>query len=467
LRRACSIVGSLILAASTTGCGGIAARREAREARREPTLEETATEAFVYAFPMVQNYATLYRSSVAKGTPHYQAPINVLANLARVFSPDDTTVAAPNTDTSYSLLWMDLRAEPLVLSVPTIERERYYSIQLVDVYTSNFAYIGSRATGNDAGNYLIAGPDWSGETPPEISGVIRSDTSLALAIYRTQLFDATDLENVKAIESRYGVRTLSEFAGTETPPQAPELDFPAYDPDLAAGVGYVRYLNFMLRFCPTLDDEVELLERFAALGIGPGAEFAPDELEATVRAALEAGIVAGNEQIDRALKQTRSSAYLFGTRETLGPRYRIKRAVAARLGLYGNTKSEALYPSYRTDASGRPLDGSHRYELRFEAGGLPPVEAFWSLTMYDGESEHLVRNPLDRYLIGSAMADELVRDASGAITLYVQSDSPGPDREANWLPAPEGSFYLLMRLYWPQPAALQGLWSEPPLKRLD
>ena len=457
---------ALLFAANTIACGGIAARREAREAQREPTLEEIASQAFIYAFPIVENYKTLYTFSVARESAPYKAPINQLHNVATVFTPDDVAVETPNPDTAHSLLWMDLRSEPLVLHVPAIDPKRYYSIQLIDAYTYNFAYIGSRATGSEAGSYLIAGPSWSGEPPEGIAGVIRSDTSLAFAIYRTQLFDADDLENVKAIQAGYEVASLSEFAGTEAPARAPELDFPVYDPALAAGVDYVRYLNFMLRFCPALDDEAEMFERFALLGIGHGADFDADSLEPEPRQALETGIVAGNQQIGRELRQTRSSSHLFGTRATLGPHYLIKRAVAARIGIYGDTKVEALQPVYRTDASGRPLDGSHRYELRFSSG-LPPVTAFWSIALYDGGSQRLVRNPLDRYLINSTMADGLKRGPDGAITLYLQHDSPGLDREANWLPAPGGSFYVVLRLYWPEAAVLQNLWAEPPLKRVD
>ena len=411
-----------------------------------------AKDAYIYGFPIVENYKAMYAEAIAKGGGRYKSPFNTLKSEAKVVTPADTTVETPTADTLYSYLWMDLRTEPLVLGVPKIEKGRYYSIQLVDLYTFDFDYIGSRTTGDAMGHYMVAGPKWKGEKPKGADKVIRCETEFALAIYRTQLFSPNDLDNVKKIQSEYTVQTLSGFLGKPAPKAAPGIEFPPPDSKPVEDLAFFKHLNFLMQFCPTDPSEAELMARFARIGVGPGTTFDASKLDSKVEAALKSGIADGVAAIAAAVP-TANRADLFGTRAYLKGNY-LKRAVGAKVNLYGNSKEESLYSLYLSDAKGKPLDaGKEDYVLKFAATELPPVEAFWSLTMYDGKSQGLVANPIHRYLISSAMLESMKRDSDGGVTLVIQHASPGKGEEANWLPAPEGPFYLVMRLYWPKPAA--------------
>ncbi len=428
-----------------------------------------AKEAYVYAYPMVDNYRIVYAYCVDAQSPEFKAPWNQIGNTARVFTPEDKVVQTPNSDTPYSMAGLDLRAEPIVLTVPALEKDRYFSVQLIDLYTHNFAYIGSRATGNDGGSYLIAGPGWQGETPVGIKQVIRAETELLLAVYRTQLFNPADLDNVKKIQAGYRVQPLSAFLGQPAPAAAPAIDFiaPLTPEEQKSSLEVFNILNFVLQFCPTVESEKELMARFAKIGVGAGKPFDAAKLDAETKAAIAAGMADAWQTYAELKKELDagkvSSGDLFGTREHLKNNY-LNRMAGAILGIYGNTKAEAMYPIYSTDASGQPLNGANRYALRFAPGQLPPVNAFWSLTMYQMPASLLVANPLNRYLINSPMLPQLQQDADGGLTLYFQNASPGPEKESNWLPAPAGPFMVALRLYWPKDEALSGSWKQPPLE---
>lgn len=423
-----------------------------------------AAEAYIYGFPIVENYKTMYAYAVDSESDQYKAPFNTIKNRTRLFTPADTAVVTPNADTPYSLLWMDLRTEPLVLTVPEIDKERYYSIQLIDLYTFNFDYIGSRATGNESGRYLIAGPNWQGEKPDNIDKVIRSETDFAMAIYRTQLFGQDDLENVQQIQSEFSVQGLAEFLGDSAPDPATRLDFPVVNPQSTDEFVFFDQLNFALQFCAPHPSEAELMQRLAKIGVGKDFSFDASALSTELQQAINQGIALGKTAIAEMVPKA-NSAEIFGTRAYLAGDH-LKRAAAAKVGLNGNSKEEALYPLYLTDAAGKPLDGSQqKYVINFAADQLPPARAFWSLTMYDVGTQALVANPIDRYLINSSMLDELKRNADGGLTLLIQheppSDESGGDKSSNWLPAPSGPFYMVMRLYWPEPRVLDGTWTPP------
>ena len=430
-----------------------------------------AKEAYIYGFPMVDSYRIQYAYFVDTGNPEYKAPWNQLRNFSRVFTPEDKAVQTPNSDTPYSFLGMDLRAEPIVLTVPPIEKSRYFSIQLIDLYTFNFDYIGSRTTGNNGGNYLIAGPGWKGETPVGVTKVFHSETELVLAPYRTQLFNMADIDNVKKVQAGYQVRTLSAFLGQPAPKAAPRIDFisPLTPEEQRTSLSFFDILNFVLQFCPTNPSEEELMARFEKIGIRAGAPFNADKLSPELKAAIAAGMAdAWNsfDQVKAAMDRGEvTSGDTFGTRDHLKNNY-LYRMLAAVVGIYGNSKQEAMYPMYTTDAEGKALTGANRYSMRFASGQLPPVNAFWSLTMYELPSSLLSANALNRYLLNSSMLPQFQRDSDGGITLYIQHESPGKKKEANWLPAPKGPFFMAMRLYWPKAEALEGKWTAPPLKRM-
>lgn len=429
-----------------------------------------AREAYVYGFPMVDNYRIQHAYFVDATNPEYKGPWNTIVNVPRVYTPADTAIQTPNSDTPYSFVGLDLRAEPYVITVPPIEKDRYFSVQLIDWYTFNFDYIGSRTTGNDGGSFLVAGPGWQGETPAGIDKVFHAETEFVFPLVRTQLFDPADIENVKTIQAGYRVEPLSAFADRPAPPAAPAIDFlPPLTPDEEkTSLAFFEQLNFILQFTPTVPSETELMARFAEIGVGAGKPFDPDALTPETRTAMEQGIA--DAWADFATLKKRidtgevTSGQLFGTRGYLKNDY-LYRMAGAVLGIYGNSREEAIYPAYAVDATGEPLSGASRYTVHFAADALPPVNAFWSLTMYGLPQSLLVANPIDRYLLNAPMLGQFVKDADGGLTFYIQHDSPGADKEANWLPAPEGPFFVAMRLYWPKEAALDGSWEHPPMTK--
>jgi hypothetical protein len=433
---------------------------------------QIAKEAYIYANPLVDSYRAMFSWFLDDQDPEFKAPLNRIGNVPRVFTPDDKAVQSANSDTPYSFLALDLRTEPIVLTVPKIEKKRYFSIQLIDLYTHNFDYIGSRTTGNDGGSFLIAGPGWKGNAPDGIKKVMRCETELAIVVYRTQLFNPADIANVKAIQAGYKVQPLSAFLGKPAPKAAPQIQFikPLTREEITKSPKVFQQLNFVLQFCPTHPSEKELMARFAKLDIGAGKTFDWNAFSPDIQAAIGQGIADAWADFAQLKKRGDAgeigTADIFGTREHLQNNY-LYRMAAAALGLWGNSEAEAIYPAYWVDADGQKLVGAHRYTLLFAPGQLPPVNAFWSLTMYDLPEMLLVANPIDRYLLNSTMLPDFVRDPDGGITLYIQHDSPGKDKEPNWLPAPEGPFFMAMRLYWPKAEALDGTWKLPPLTRVQ
>jgi hypothetical protein len=446
-------------------------------AQPSPSVAEAkaiAEEGFIYGLPLVMNYAVMYEYAVNKGGPEFKAPFNQLKNEARVFTYKDTAIITPNSDTPYSFIWLDLRAEPMVLTVPAVEKKRYYSLQMIDGNTYNYGYIGSRATGNEPGSYLVVGPGWKGQTPPGIKKVVSSTTPFALTVYRTQLFNPQDMPNVVKVQAGYKAQPLSAFLKQPAPPAAPEIDFlPANTPGIRAN--YFEYLDAALKFVPPAPEDKEIRAKLARIGIGPDKTVDFKSLSAEQKAAILEGMKSGSEKVDKQLASGVKNIDGWGVGAFFGDRtfYNgnwLVRAAAAKGGLYGNDAVEAVYPFTRTDAKGETLDTSkHNYTITFPAGQLPPVNAFWSVTMYDGKSELLIQNPINRYLINSPMLNGMKKNADGSLTVYVQKDSPGKEKETNWLPAPNGTVWMVMRLYWPKdtpPSILpagEGTWKPPGL----
>ncbi len=346
-------------------------------------VKTIAREAYLYGFPMIMNYKTMYVYTVDTDSPEYTGPFNEIACEARLFTPEDKAIVTPNSDTPYCMFWMDLRTEPLVLSVPGFEKERYYSFQLVDLYTHNFAYVGNLTTGSGAGHFLLAGPDWDGKKPEGISEVIRSETNFIFNITRTQLFGPDDLEQVKDIMDQYQLEPLSAFLGEDSP-AAPALpDFPEWVEGSQFDERFFAYLDFMMDLRGQAGPGEDALWRdLARLEIGPGKTFRLDGLPAEQVEALQAGLREGFAEIEAFVAKQASdpltSTRIFGTREFLQKSAQtnysldkpdLLRSVAAHMGLYGNSASEASYPTYLTDADGEPFDGSsHSYTITFTQG---------------------------------------------------------------------------------------------------
>ncbi len=436
---------------------------------------EAAEAAFVFGLPLVMNYTVMYEFAIDRNSGQFKAPFNQVWNDAQVFTWRDTAVPTPNSDTPYSMCWLDLRAEPVVLSVPDVPAGRYFSVMICDGNTYNVGYIGSRATGQAGGSWLVAGPGWQGAAPPGIKGVIRSTTQFALTIFRTQLFGPEDMPNVVAVQRGYRAEPLSSFARSAAPPPAPEIRWPRITADLAKH-HFFDYLAFALQFNAPQPNEAAIRAQMATIGLdGRGTALPHSFLD---RIELLGAAVAGERKVEAAV--TAAGVAMNGWRVSPIPGSPeaydgnwLLRAVAAKAGIYGNSTEEATYPFTRTTAAGETLDGSKgRYSLTFGPNQLPPVNAFWSVTMYHGGNQLLVQNPIDRYLINSPMLAGMRRNPDGGVTIHIQKDDPGEALRANWLPAPDGPVYMVMRLYWPKteaPSLLpigRGAWQPPGITRV-
>jgi hypothetical protein len=439
--------------------------------------KDIAEAGFIYGLPIVMNCGVMYEYAVDRNSGQFKAPFNQIKNEPNVFTYKDTAVITPNSDTPYSILFMDLRAEPLVLSVPAVDPKRYYSVQLYDGNTYNYGYIGSRATGSEAGNYMVVGPEWHRPIPPGVEKMFRSNTQFSAAAYRTQLFNPDDIDNVRKVH--YRVQTLSRYLNQPPPSPAPAIDFPKFDKELVK-TNFFEYLDFALRFAPAQPNDVEIRAQLARIGIGPGKTFNFKDLSLEDKLEVGLGMKEGEAKIDKAVATAgsdingwRVGGLAGGDSAFFGGDW-LRRAAVAKAGIYANDAVEATYPLTRVDSDGAPLDGSqHNYTLTFQKDALPPVNAFWSVTMYDGKTQLLIENPINRYLINSPMLPDLKKNPDGSLTIYIQNKSPGPDKQSNWLPAPNGPIYLVMRLYWPKttpPSILpagEGTWQPPGVKRVS
>jgi len=439
--------------------------------------KDIAEAGFIYGLPIVMNYGVMYEYAVDRNSGQFKAPFNQLKNEPNVFTYKDTAIVTPNSDTPYSFAWMDLRAEPIVLSVPAVDPKRYYSVMLCDGNTYNYGYIGSRATGSEPGDYMVVGPDWKGATPPGIKKVFRSSTQFSVAGYRTQLFNPDDLDGVKKVQSGYKVQPLSAYLKQPATTAAKTIDFPKINKELVK-TNFFDYLDFALQFSPAQENEKEIRAQLARIGVGPGKTLNFKDLSLEDKLEIGSGMKEGERKVDEAVANLGKA--INGWRVSSLPgdsaHYNgdwLKRAAAAKAGIYGNDAAEAMYPLTRADGDGKTLDGSKsNYTLTFPSGQQPPVNAFWSLTMYDGKTQLLIENPINRYLINSPMIPAMKTNSDGSLTLYIQNKSPGADKEANWLPAPNGPIYLVMRLYWPKtepPSILpagDGTWQPAGVKRV-
>jgi hypothetical protein len=424
----------------------------------DEALTQLTREAFTFAFPLVEQY----RMQVAlthPQSPAFSADFNQFGAVRALQGPEDTLVIRPNADTLYAGVILDVRTEPMVIAVPEMEDSRYYSVQLIDSHTHNFGYIGTRTTGNGAGQFMIAGPNWRGETPVGITQLIRTESFVPMGLIRIEVKGEDDLQRVHTLQDAFAVTPLSEFLGNEAPADAPPLSWVApigqgneWNPD------FIKVLRFihdeLIEAHPT---ETALFERYLSLE----ALLDDPAKREIIRAAAEQqyqAIVSNQDQLGQMVNGWLLTSAIFGNREHMQGKYQM-RAEATYYGLWGNDLEEAYYPTAMHDANGEPLDASmHNYVLHFTAGQLPNAKGFWSLTMYN-EAQLMHANELNRYVVGDRSA-HLQYGEDGSLTIYLQHENPGADKESNWLPTNNGPFTLTMRIYIPedtgyQPPALQ------------
>lgn len=462
----------LTLLALATVLPAAPTRAAADEPVGEKEARDVAVDAYIYFYPLVTMDVTRRQSTnvEAGGTPGH-GPMNSFVHLRAFPDANFRDVVRPNFDTLYSSAWLDLTGGPVVVSAPDTGG-RYYLLPMLDMWSDVFAVPGKRTTGTKAGRFALVPPGWRGEIP---AGAERIDapTSYVWVIGRTQTNGPKDYEAVHKIQDGYAVAPPSRpdraprrvAAGT-----GPALDMkasPLAQVNKMPGPAYFRYAAELMKANPPHVVDQPIVARMRRIGLKAGESFDPEALDPVVRRALEAAPAAGLAAMNRKLptlarvvdgwQMNTDTMGVYGT-------YYLKRAIVAMVGLGANLPEDAVYPLCIVDADGRPLNGDHGYVLHFSKDDLPPVDAFWSLTMYDAAGFQ-APNSLNRFAIGDR--DKLTYNADGSLDLYIRHENPGPDKTANWLPAPKGPLGLTMRLYGPKAEALDGRWNPPAVKRVD
>jgi hypothetical protein len=426
-------------------------------------------EAVVYGLPLViMDLTKRVSTNVPSPQPNAHAPINQFGNMLKYPPASDHTIVRMNVDTLYSMAWLDLSKEPMVLSVPDTHG-RYYMMPMLDAWTNVFASPGKRTTGTSAGNFAITGPGWTGKLPDGVKE-IKAPTNTVWITGRTQTDGPEDYAAVNAIQKQYKITPLSAFGKPYTPPPGvvdPAVDTKTAPVDQLAKMDATTFFKTLARLMaanPPPPADAPALALLARIGVAPGQDFEPGKLDPAIAKGLEKSVQNALERLQAAAKHAGKPVngwYIppmnvgdFGTDYGL-------RAVVALIGLGANIPADAIYPNAFVDGDGKPLNGAHRYVVHFDKGKTPPANAFWSLTMYNAQS-FFVENPINRYNIAGWMPFKYNQD--GSLDVYIQKDSPGKEKEANWLPAAEGEFSVTMRVYWPKPAMGDGTWTPPPLK---
>jgi hypothetical protein len=440
---------------------------QAQSALTEQEAQAIALDAYIYFYPLMS--MDLSRKQFTNGTDDFKGPMNTFVNVPAYPPADFKGVVRSNFDTLYSVSWLDMTKEPLVISAPDTDG-RYYLLPMLDMWTDVFASPGWRTTGTKAGNFLVIPPGWKGSVP---DGMTRIDapTPYVWLIGRTKTDGPPDYDAVRKIQAGYKVTLLSEFGKPPKPVEFkldPSVDMktpPKVQVDTMAGGKYFAYAAELLKLHPPHVTDEPIIARMKKIGIEVGKSFDISKLDPAVQKALEGAPQDGQKLMAWKLPTLArvSNGWSMNT-DTVGVygNYYLKRAILSQQGLGANVVEDAIYPLNLADESGKPLDGANKYTITFEKGAAPPVSAFWSITLYDQEGFQ-VGNVLNRFAISSWMPFKYNSD--GSLDLFFQNESPGKDMEANWLPAPKGPFNLTMRLYAPKSEALTGKWNPPPVTK--
>ena len=422
--------------------------------------QKIARDAYIFAFPLNYYYRTIYAQVV---DPNNKKGLGGFGKWRHdgLAKPEDKETTMPNNDTPYSWAWLDVRSEPWVLVQPAADGDRFYSSVWGDLWAHIVDYPGSTNDGQKGGTYLLAPTSWKGEVPQGINRVIRGETTILGTLTRTAVFGTKDIPNMEKIQQGYRLMPLSTYLKQPAPVATPMPDWPVWNEANMTNAEFFRLTNFLMQFVVPNEIDRPMYEQMAKLGIGPKGRYDPAKFTPEILAAINKGITEGHKQIvDNAATVTDSSK-LYGTREFMGTRY-LDRAVGVEVGgIIPNVPKQAFYGQWTKDASGAVMDGSKaKYTFTFPKGQLPPVRFFWSLTMYDIKTRLLVDNPINRYSIGDR-TEGLKRDPDDGLTIYVQKESPGKDKESNWLPAPDGPMSIISRMYGPDPRILDRSYKFP------
>jgi hypothetical protein len=441
-----------------------------------PVTEEEAhaigVDAYLYFYSLVTMDVTRKQLTNQEPTPGgIGGPMNRFANVGAFPSADVRVVVRPNFDTLYSSGWLDLTKEPMVVSAPDTGG-RYYLLPMLDMWTDVFASPGWRTTGTQAADFLVTPPGWSGTVPDGFSE-IKAPTPYVWIIGRTKTDGPADYDAVHKIQAGYKITPLSQWGKEPVAPEAkidPSIDMktpPKVQVDTMRADTFFAYAADLLKLHPPHITDQPIIARLARIGFEVGKDFDLDKADP----AIQKGLASAPEDAQKLMAwkvptMARIANYWSMNTDTMGVygNYYLKRAIVTQLGLGANLPEDAIYPLNLADADGKPLDGASNYAIHFDKGQIPPVEAFWSITLYDPEGFQ-VANSLNRFAVSSWMPFHYNPD--GSLDLYFQNESPGSDKEANWLPAPKAPFNLTMRLYAPKSDALTGKWNPPPVTKVQ
>jgi hypothetical protein len=436
------------------------AQNQTQDAVTPDEARTIAKEAYIFNYPLVMYYRTMYLQAIDPQSKSYSGGFGKWLHLG-TSSPKDTDIVSPNNDTPYSYAWVDLRAEPWVLTLPKIEENRFYTSQWDDLWGFVLDNPGSVEDGNDGVRVLLASPTWKGELPKGVNRVIRGDSEFLGSLTRTQLFDPTDLPNVQKIQKEYRLQPLSAFLGKPAPKAAPAIQWKPWEEGAETTAEFWTYVNFLLPLTTPNPQDKPVLDKMAKIGLGAGSS----KPSAEIQSAMQQGMQDALAELKKASTDISDPSLFFRSRKDTNTDY-FDRALGVMVGIFGNVKKVSVYFAVAKDDQGELFDGSkHNYTVTFTADQIPPAKNFWSWTMYKLPQRWLVENPINRYSIGSATPG-LKTAADGSITIYFQAESPGKDKESNWLPAPEGPFWPILRTYGPGQAILDGSWKLPPVKQV-
>jgi hypothetical protein len=445
------LAASCLLLVLTAGC---------KQATNTPTpgkidpaqAQAIAKDAYIFTYPLVMNYRTMYKQAI-EGDHAFGKWLNL-----GISSPSDTDIVTPNNDTPYSYAWLDLRAEPWVLTLPKIEPKRFYTSQWDDMWGYVLDNPGSILDGNNGTTVLLASPNWKGDLPKGVNRVIRGESDFLGSLTRTQLIGGkADLPRVKEIQAGYKLQPLSQYLKTNAPSPAPTIDWPKWTEGDETNSKYWSYVSFLLPYTTPNPADSAIYDKMASIGIKP--DFKLEDLDPAIRSAVDKGSEDARAEMKKQSEIIADAGKLFGNRERLGADY-LNRAMGVYMGIFGNVTDISVYYSVLQDSNGQPLDGSKSsYTITFPKGQAPSVKYFWSMTMYNLPQRLLVANPIDRYSIGSATPGLKYND--GSVTIYFSPKSPGKERESNWLPAPSGPFWVVLRCYGPSKEIIDGTWQKP------
>ncbi|WFU54364.1 DUF1254 domain-containing protein [Bradyrhizobium pachyrhizi] len=438
---------------------------------------EIARDAYVFAYPIVTMDISMRQSTNVPNanTVPLRAPVNQFAHARTYPRAEERDVVRYNFDTLYSPVWLDISQEPIILSVPDTGG-RYYLLPMLDMWTDVFSVVGSRTTGTRAGSFAIVAPGWNGTLPEGLTKIV-APTPTIWILGRTQTNGPADYDNVHKVQDSYKLTPLSQW-GKAIPPQANMPTDPAIDnktPPLVQvnkmdGVAVLGRLAELMAKHPPHANDYPILFRMRQIGLESGKPFDATKLDPALVKTINAAAKDALADLEQSGKSGAGIGlhvngwfYQTSTVGTYGTAYKL-RGMGTLIGLGVNLPEDAVYPASFVDGDGKPYSGANRYVLHFDNGKLPPASAFWSVTLYDKDGFQ-APNALNRFALGDR--DKLKFNADGSLDIYLQNESPGADRESNWLPAPAGEFNLAMRLYSPQRAALDGSWTPPPVRKAN